>query len=37
MGLKEQNMTEEVLDPANFLMHQGNLMKFKKEQYAKRA
>lgn len=29
--------TEEVMDPANFLMHQGNLMKYKKEQIAKRA
>ena len=36
MGLDERNMAEaEVMDPANFLMHQGNVMKYKKEQIAK--
>lgn len=38
MGLQEKDMDdEEIMDPANFLMHQGNLMKYKKEQMARQA
>lgn len=36
MGLQDKDMDdEEIMDPANFLIYQGNIMKYKKEQMAK--
>lgn len=38
MGLQDKDMDdEEIMDPANFLIYQGNIMKYKKEQMAKQA
>lgn len=38
MGLQEKDMVdEEIMDPANFLIYQGNIMKYKKERMAKQA
>ena len=37
MGLDSKEITEEVMDPANFLRAQGNLLKYKKEQIAQKA
>lgn len=35
MGLDNRDLTDEMMDPANFLRAQGNMMNFKKEQLAK--
>ena len=38
MGLQDKDMEdEELMDAGNFLMHQGNLMKYKKQQLARQA